>query len=367
MGDPCAVTADRPVRPGDIGVRAFWGCYRVLSRLAAAREIDFVLVTIPANFLAPVGRLIHRRYGLPFGIDYQDPWVSRRPGVAVPFSRAWGAHRLGSILEPWSVREAALITGMAPGYVAGMLERNPDVATKAVIAFMPMGSAPEDYELVRQLRRPPFLFQPGDGRFHLIYAGALLPAGVAVLEAFLAGLHKLKEHVPDDAARLKVHFVGTGSSPDDPGGYQVQPRARLAGVDDMVEEHPRRIPYVDALNHLTLSDAVLVLGSTEPHYTPSKVFQAMLSGRPVLAMLHEDSSAVDMIRSTHAGTALVLTEKRLPSADEVSGALRSLMHPGIHDARIIDGPAFEAHSARGSARALAAALDLACEGAAGRA
>lgn len=358
----------RPIRVvGDIGVRAFWGCYRVLSRLAARGDIDFVLVTIPANFLAPVGRLIHRRHRLPFGIDYQDPWVARWPGVDVPFSRAWASHRLASILEPWSVRDAALITGMAPGYVAGMLERNPDVAKKAVIAFMPMGSAPEDYDLVRCLERPPFLFQPADGSFHMIYAGALLPAGVAVLEAFLAGLRRLKEHAPDDAARLRVHFVGTGSSPDDPRGYQVQPRARLAGVDDIVDEHPARIPYVDALNHLTKSDAVLVLGSTEAHYTPSKVFQAMLSGRPVLAMLHKDSTAVDMIRSTRSGSALTLTETTLPSPSEVAAAVQSFMHVGHADDRgALDGPAFEAYSARGSARALASALDLACSHGSGR-
>ena len=67
----------RPIRlVGDIGVRAFWGCYRALAALAAAREIDFVLVTIPSNFLAPVGRLIRRRYGVPYGIDYQDPWLN---------------------------------------------------------------------------------------------------------------------------------------------------------------------------------------------------------------------------------------------------------------------------------------------------
>ena len=99
-------------------------------------------------------------------------------------------------------------------------------ATSAVIAFMPMGSAPEDYELVRLLHRPPFLFQPADGRFHMIYAGALLPAGVAVLEAFLAGLRKFKEDSPDYAARLKVHFVGTGTSPDDPGGRSKCNRGR---------------------------------------------------------------------------------------------------------------------------------------------
>ena len=47
----------RPVRiVGDVGIRSFRGCYRVLSDLARRREIDFVLVTIPSNWLAPVGR-----------------------------------------------------------------------------------------------------------------------------------------------------------------------------------------------------------------------------------------------------------------------------------------------------------------------
>lgn len=355
----------RPIRlVGDIGVRAFWGCYRVLTDLAARGEIDFVLVTIPSNFLAPVGRLIRRRRGVPFGIDYQDPWVNRWPGIDVPLSRAWVSYHLASILEPWSVREASLITGMAPGYVAGMLERNPKVVDNAVIAYMPMGIAPEDYEHVRTLGRAPFLFQPGDGHFHMIYAGALLPAGIAVLDCFLAGLRALKARAPDAAARLKVHFVGTGRSPDDPQGHQVRPRAQRMEVDDMVDEHPQRIGYVDALNHLSRSDAVLVLGSTEAHYTPSKVFQAMLSRRPVFAMLHEDSTAVDMIRSARAGVVVTLTETALPGASDVAVALQSFMTDTIHDADAVDRLAFDAYSARGSTRALATALDLACERAA---
>ncbi len=215
-----ATLSTRPIRlVGDIGVRAFWGCYRALSSMAKAGQLDFVLVTIPSNYLAPVGRLLHLRRGVPFGIDYQDPWVNRWPGIEVPFSRAWTSYRLASLLEPWSVRDAALITGMAPGYVAGMLERNPDVARRSVLAYMSMGSAPEDYALVRDLQRKPFLFQPGDGHFHLIYAGALLPAGLVVLDAFLAGLRALREQAPQAASRLRVHFVGTGSSPDDPQGH----------------------------------------------------------------------------------------------------------------------------------------------------
>ena len=185
-----------------------------------------------------------------------------------------------------------------------------------------------------------------------------------MLDSFLVGLRELKKRAPDVANRLTVHFVGTGSSPDDPDGHRVRPRARQAGVDDMVDEHPQRIGYVDALNHLTKSDAVLVLGSTEAHYTPSKVFQAMLSRRPVFAMLHKDSTAVDMIRSVHAGSVLTVTETALPDASDVAGALCAFMADTTYDADAVDRTAFDAYSARASTRALAAALDLACERAA---
>ncbi len=344
---------------GDVGVRAFRGCYKVLAGLAVRREIDFVLVTIPSNFLAPLGRLIHMRYGLPFGIDYQDPWVNRWPGVDKPFTRAWGSYRLAKLLEPWAVKGAALITGMAPGYVAGMLERNPAIAREAVTAYMPMGNAPEDFEFVGALHRPPFLFHPDDGLFHMIYAGALLPAGVVVLDAFLEGLRALQKTAPQAASRLRVHFVGTGTSPDDPEGYRVMPRAERAGVADMISEHPHRIGYVDTLNHLELSGAVLVLGSTERHYTPSKVFQAMLSKRPVFAMLHSESSAVDMITSSRAGRVLTLTEQVMPAPGAIAAELLALMSE-LHEASAVDQTGFEAFSARESTRALAEALDRAC-------
>ena len=351
----------RPVRlVGDIGIRSFWGCYRALAKMAKAGEIDFVMVTIPSNFLAPVGRLVHLRTGLPFGIDYQDPWVNPWTGKERRFSRAWASNRLAEILEPWSVRDAALITAMAPGYAAGMLERNPGVAARSELAYMPMGAAPEDYALVRRLGRAPFLFDPADGRFHMIYAGALLPAGLVVLDAFLAGLRILRERAPQIASRLRVHFVGTGSSPDDPHGHRVLPRARAAGVEEMVDEHPHRIGYVDTLNHLMHASAVLVLGSTESHYTPSKVFQAMLSERPVFALLHRDSTAVAMIRASRVGEVLTLTEAELPAPQTVAAALQSFVDHPTYQADSADRSVFEDYSARESTRQFAQALDRAC-------
>ena len=126
-------------------------------------------------------------------------------------------------------------------------------------------------------------------------------------------------------------------------------------------QHPHRIGYVDTLNHLMHSDAVLVLGSTEPHYTPSKVFQAMMSRRPVFAMLHEKSTAVAMIRSAHAGWVTTLTAEALPEPGRVAAELGAFIQNPAFDAGAVDRPEFAAYSARESTRALAEALDLACQ------
>jgi hypothetical protein len=47
---------------------------------------------------------------------------------------------------------------------------------------------------------------------------------------------------------------------------------------------------------LRASNAVLLLGSRERHYTPSKVFPALVVERPVLALMHEASNAAELLR-----------------------------------------------------------------------
>jgi len=80
----------------------------------------------------------------------------------------------------------------------------------------------------------------------------------------------------------------------------------------MVFEYPKRIPYLDVLVHLNAADAVFILGSIEAHYAPSKVYQAVLSQKPVLAILHQQSTAVAVLRNSGAGFVISFeTEKEL--------------------------------------------------------
>ncbi len=344
---------------GDVGIRGFYAHLQALKSLARQKKIDFCHITIPSNFSAPLGRLLRRSTGMLYGIDYIDPWVHDFPGSSIVGSKAWFSKTLASLLEPWCVQKASLITGINYEYFRGVLERNPKVRENAILAAMPYGGAESDHIYVRNHPTNAHLFDKYRGNFNMIYAGAMLPAAFPVLRRILEGVAALKNLAPEVISRLKVHFVGTGKSPGDPQGYNVLPLARELQVEDIVCEHPHRIGYIEVLNHLEQCSAVLVMGSTQPHYSPSKCYQSILCCKPVLTFLHQNSTAVPLMRSVNRGPVLTLTESQLPSIDQVSRAILDTMQQGP---KLYDPPTrelVEPFSARQSACRLAEALDLA--------
>ena len=305
----------KPVRLiGDLGARALYWHFKALEELITRKEIDFVHITIPSNFSALLGELIYRRYRFPFGIDYIDPWVHIWPAAKIPFSKAWISYNLSKILEPWAVKHASLITGVAPLYYEPVLERNPYLYHQCVCAAMPYGNSEFDYHSISRSQRNTFLFPTDDGLFHMIYAGALLPKAYAVLERLWEALAVLRDKDPQIMQRLRIHFVGTGTSPTDPNGHNILPQIQRFGLEPWVHEHPTRIGYLDVLNHLLHASAILIVGSTEAHYTPSKIYQAVQAKRPMFALLHEQSTAVKVLQESRAGRAVTFADDRLPAA-----------------------------------------------------
>jgi len=144
------------------------------------------------------------------------------------------------------------------------------------------------------------LFQK-NGTLQFIYAGAMLPKAYKPLEE----LFKAIANNTTSFQNVEFHFIGTGSKPTDPESYNIKPLAEKYGLwKSIVHEYPKRIPYLDVLIHLKEADAVFILGSTEPHYTPSKTYQAVLSHKPIWAILHEKSSAAQILKATKAATVL---------------------------------------------------------------
>ncbi len=348
----------KPIRiVGDIGIRALFPLLLRTISLIKKERIDFLYIPIPSNYTALIGRIAKFFTGIKYGIDYIDPWVHKFPGSEVKYSKHWFAMKLADILEPVAVKKVDLITGVAEGYYKAVLERNPHLSNNCITAAMPYGGEKSDHEKLAELNLKPYLFKKHENKFQFVYAGAMLPKAYDPLSRIFESLsndNELKE-------KIEIHFIGTGKHPNDPNGYNIKPLALEYDLwEKVIFEYPKRIPYLDVLIHLQAADGVFILGSTEPHYTPSKVYQGVLSKKPILAVLHSASTAVDVIRNSKAG--LVLDFNGEVELDKIKLEFNKIIKEYLNfvftfNPEKVDQSEFEKYSAFNVTGILAAALD----------
>ena len=287
---------------GDLGLRAFEGLWREASHLLSHERFEALFITIYPAYAALLGPLLKRRFRVPFVLDYQDPWVGewgRTVGADAdghPDFKSRASRAAALRLEPIALRAADGVTAVSRATFEQALERTRDAAP-TVTAELPIGWDERDFAFLREHRPPASALTPrGDGLVHMAYVGTLLPAGIETLRGFCAALALAAERDRAVATRLRVHFVGTSNLRSSSASARVLPVAREFRVLDLVTERPERLDYFDALQTLVDASAVLLIGSNERHYTPSKVFPAMLSGRPLLAIYHVESTATALLQ-----------------------------------------------------------------------
>lgn len=351
-----AFSVTKPRLIGDLGLRAYFQLRKKALELVKKEKFDFVFIPIPSFYMALIGPYLYGKTGIKYGIDYIDPWVHQFPGSNKIFSRHWFSTKLAKILEPIAVKNAVLITGVAEGYYKGVLERNPALYNRCIFGAMPYGGEVEDHERLKELQLQPYLFYKNDN-LQLVYAGAMLPKAYDPLEAIFQSIAENKAQF----SNIEFHFIGTGKKIDDDQGYNIKPLAEKYGLwQTIVFEYPKRIPYLDVLIHLDAADAVFILGSTEPHYTPSKTYQGVLSKKPILAILHEQCSAVNTLRETRAG--VVLTFRGKESHTDVSLKFTSFFKDSLafiesFSPEQVDHNLFDKYSAFNVTEQLASLLD----------
>ncbi|MGE6220842.1 hypothetical protein ACQKCH_13520 [Nubsella zeaxanthinifaciens] len=348
----------KPIRIiGDIGIRGFYSMYKTTVELIINEKVDFLYIPIPSHFAALLGRLIHKKTGVKYGIDYIDPWVHQWPGTEKKLSKHWWSMKLAEWLEPWAVKNASLITGVAEGYYKDVLERNPHLKRNSLQVAMPYGGEKEDIKILKSLKLKPYLFEKKNGVKDFVYGGAMLPKAFQPLEMVMKAIANNKAFFKD----VRIHFIGSGKSPNDPNGYNIKELAMKYGLwESIFFEYPKRIPYLDVLTHLIASEGAFILGSTEPHYTPSKVYQAVLSEKPVFAILHKDSSACEIITKSNVGTTLTFNGENDLSTIEEQLVLKWEEYENFrsqYDTKNINSEAFEQYSAFRVTQILASELD----------
>jgi hypothetical protein len=352
---------------GDLGLRAWIGLKRTCEMLLASERFDALFITIYPTYPAMLGPLLKRRYRLPFVLDYQDPWVGAwgrdvggGPG-GTPDFKSRMTRALAARCEPYVVKAADGLTAVSSRTYQDVLNRVPG-ARPRICAEIPIGFDAADINHLRGAPRRNTWFRADDDRVHLCYVGTLLPTGFEVLRAFLGGLALLRERDQAAADRIRLHFFGTSNQRDPKSPERVMPVAREMGVAQFVTEYPPRLDYLDALSVQTHADALLLLGSIEPHYTASKIFPALLSGRPMIALYHSASTVVQMLAGRENAMVMAFGPEdpsaRVPQvADALALHARAPRAVPFATAAAADEACIEAWSARVLAGALGRVLD----------
>lgn len=264
---------------------AFYLSFMVMAVVGAMRtkgDFDVVLASSPPLFVGVSGWLAARLKSAKFVFDVRDIW----PEVAVAMGALTNpvAIRLAERLEQFIYNRADGITAVTSSFCDHIQE----VASEHTPMRRVMnGTMPDVFQ--QDGRREEVRNQLGvEDKYVVTYAGNL-------------GLAQGLPHIVDAADRIRenedVVFLILGSGPVKDDLVQEADSRELDNVRFL-----DRVPLEEAAAHMAASDALLV--PLEDHeiyrqFIPSKLFDSMASGRPVL--LSVDGEARSILEEAEGG------------------------------------------------------------------
>lgn len=283
---------------GTLSLRAKRALRKKGDELLKNGKFDLVYFSTTQWPVHSLGPRWKKRFGIPFAMDYHDPWITdyyrENPQVRPPGGplKYWLSQRLNVFHEPRVIAQCIGMTSVSPAYPKQLAKRYGKIPPSIILPF------PGDRrDLNRVTDTTQDLFDPEDQFTHWVYIGA----GGAYMESSVRGIFEaLQDHPKKE--QLRLHFIGTSYAGAGRGEKSIEPLAKDYGLESIVHELPDRIPYSTALRCLLDADALIVPGSNDPGYTASKIYPYLLAGRPMLAVFHQESSVTKIINSVDGGT-----------------------------------------------------------------
>jgi hypothetical protein len=209
-------------------------------------------------------------------------------------------HRLAIALEPLAVRRADFITSVSDRQNDDMAERY-SWLDRSRMAAIPIGGDPHDFDALHGSPPTDRQVQLDPRQINLSYVGTFLPRAGPLVRVLFEAVRGVKRSRPELAVKIRLNFVGTSNQPNHRDVYRVRPIAEKEGVADLLSETAQRVSFLEALHILANSQGLLLIGSDEPHYTASKIFPALMSGRPYISVFHRQSSAHAILTAAGGG------------------------------------------------------------------
>ena len=301
----------------NVGIRSFFNLAELGNKIIETAKPDLIFFSTTLFFVMSLGRYWYSRYKIPYVLDFQDPWLSdyyknsnqtTMPGGQIKYQLT---QRSAKYLESITLREVSHVISVSPKYPKTLQQRY-SWLQKDQFTVLPFGAPEKDFELLPTLNIQQNIFDPQDGNRHWAYVGRGGDDMATSLRALFLGIKSERDRNPQAWNNLRLHFVGTSYAPGALAVKTIEPIAKEIGVNDLVIEHPYRIPYFEALKTLVDSDAILLIGSDDPSYTASKLYPCVLARKPIFAIFHQQSSVVDILRESEAGQVVTFSSDNQP-------------------------------------------------------
>jgi hypothetical protein len=333
---------------GSLALRSLWFFRKRVNKLLRINKYDLIYFSTTQFPVCILGAYWNKKFNIPYIIDMQDPWHSDyyqdKPKNQRP-KKYWFSYRLNKFLEPIAVKRVGGLIAVSDKYIETLKKRYP-VIGNIPAATVPFGASELDRQIASEAN---FIsgnleFDPDHINIVCLGRGGIdMHTALSLLfKAVKKGIKEQKEKFE----RIHTYFIGTSYAAAGTGQPTILPLALEYSLQESVTELTDRLPFYAGLKLLQSSDILLVPGSNDPQYTASKLYPYLQSGKAIIAILHQSSSAVTIMKNCLPGEPVfTFPGNNEMTVDEIFQYLGYLTNHPDHKPKL-DHSAFEQFTAR---------------------
>ena len=248
------------------------------AKIFKMNHIDVIYSTSPQETGHLVAKSLAQKYKKPWVADFRDPWLRTAFVPQKPFLLG----KLNVHMEKKVLDKATKITVAWPNILNDMKERYEDFDMKKTVVIT-NGFDEQDF-----LDIIPKTFH----KFTIIYTGRLHAKRNS--ESLLRAIDMLLNKKPELKNDIQIIFIGRL----DPSTTSLLEEISIGNVVTIIPN----VPHSESLSYLLGAD-VLFLNTLED-YVPGKLFEYLRSKKPILALVHKDTTVAKIVSSTKSGVVI---------------------------------------------------------------
>ncbi len=261
--------------------RIGWFPFAIARALSIMRthNVDAIYSTSTAVTSHLIAYLLKRRFAKPWIADFQDPWAERLDPIHKNLARR---------IEHLIVRNADLVTFTADPTRELFARTHPGIPSQKLVTI-PLGFDPDVFRDVDRLRQAKFTIAHFGGLYHGRSPGPFLEALALCM----------KDH-PSLARDVQVRFFGSFDAELLPMTEALLDRRNLKNI----VRFEGIVPYRVIVQQMLSADVLLLVafeGEDGRDLIPSKLFEYLASGNPILSLGPREGPASRTILAASAG------------------------------------------------------------------